>query len=299
VGLAAALGQDGAGDPGALNRPGRPGDGAGVHQITVSAKDGSTLSVKTEDGWTRQITIASDTTLTRAGVTIGVADIKVGDVIAFRQTRNTDGTYKIVEVRVIVPQVAGEVTASSSSSLTLKLRDGSTKTITVNGDTKYFLGPRAAAQADVKVGSGVVAAGTTSGDTFTALTVTIRLQLVAGEVTAKTADTITLTGRDGATTTVKVDGSTTYRIAGKDSATLADVTVGMQIAAQGIRNADNSFSAVVVGGGERPALQRGPGGPGGGLRGPGGGLRGSGGPLQPGQPGGATTPTPTNPTNAS
>ena len=292
VGLAAALGQDGAGGPGAQNGPGRPGGGPGFHQITVSAKDGSTLSLKTEDGWTRQVTLASDTTITRAGATITPADVKVGDVIAFRQTRNDDGTYKIVEVRVIVPQVAGEVTAASGSSLTLKLRDGSTKTVTLNGDTKYFLGPRTASAADAKVGSNVVAAGTTSGDTFTALTVTIRLQLVGGEVTAKTADTITLKGRDGATTTVKVDAGTTYRIAGKDSATLADITVGMQVAAEGIRNADNSFSAVVVGGGNRPAFQRGPGGPG-------GGLRGLGGPLQPGQPGGAATPTPTNATNAS
>jgi hypothetical protein len=287
VGLAAALAQDGTAGPGELNHPGRPGGGPGFHEITISAKDGSTLSLKTEDGWTRQISLASDTTITRAGVAITAADLKVGDVIAFRQTRNDDGTYKIVEVRVIVPQVAGEVTAVTSSSLTLKLRDGSTRTITLNGSTKYFLGPRAAGQSDVKVGSNVVAAGTTSGDTFTALSVTIRLHAVAGEVTAKTADTITLKGRDGTTTTVKVDSATTYRVPGKDNATLADITVGMPVAVQGIRNPDNTFSAVSVGAG-RIGLDRGP-----------RGLRGPGGPLQPRQPGSAATPTPTNPTNAS
>jgi len=291
VGLAAALGQDGGAGPGGQDArgPGGPGRGGpAIHRITIAARDGSTLSLKTEDGWTRQITIASDTVITRAGATIAVADLKAGDVIAFRQTRNDNGTYKIVEVRVIVPQVAGEVTAVSSTSLTLKLRDGSSKTITLNGDTKYFLGPRAASQSDVKVGANVVAAGTVSGDTFTALSVTIRPQVVAGEVTAKTAGTITLRARDGSTTTVKVDANTLYRIAGKANATLADVTVGMQIAAQGLRNADSTFSAVTVGGGDRPAPGRGPGGPG-----------RPGAPLQPGSPGAAGTPTPTSQTNAS
>jgi hypothetical protein len=299
IGLAAALGQDGGGAPGDPSAPGPRGGGPGFHQITIAAKDGSTLSLKTDDGWTRQIAVASDTKITRAGATIGLGDLKVGDVIAFRQTRNTDGSFKIDEIRVIVPQVAGEVTAVSSSSLTLKLRDGSSKTITLNGNTKYFIGPRAAAQADVKVGANVVVAGTISGDAFTALTVTVRPQVATGEVTAKTADSITLKGRDGSTTTVKVDANTQYRIIGKDNATLADVTVGMQIAAQGIRNSDNTFSAISVGGGDRPA----PRGPGrgfqrfDGLRGP--GFGGPGGPLGPGQPGAGATPGPTSNTNAS
>jgi hypothetical protein len=223
--------------------------------------------------------VASDTTITRAGTTITLADVKVGDIVAFRQARNDDGTYRIVAIRVIVPQVAGEVTAVSSSSLTLRLRDGSTRSVVLTGSTKYFLGPRAAKQADARVGSAVVVAGTSSGETFTALSVTIRLQQVAGEVTAKTSDTITIRSRDGSTTTVKVDAATIYRIRGKASATLADVTVGLQLVAQGIRNADTTFSAVTVAAG--PGHGRGP-----------RGLRG------PGLPKVTTTPTPSTPTTS-
>jgi hypothetical protein len=115
--------------------------------------------------------------------------------------------------------------------------------------------------------------------------VTIRLQAVAGEVTAKTADTITIRGRDGATTTVKVDSGTTYRVPGKESAGLADISVGMTIVAQGLRNADTTFTAVAVASGRPPGLDRGPRFP--------GGLRG------PGRPGVPATPTPTTSTNAS
>jgi hypothetical protein len=286
IGLAAAQAQAGETERTGANHPGLRGRGGGpgFHQITVAAKDGSTLSLKTADGWTRQITVGSDTTITRAGATITIADIRVGDSIAFRQTRNDDGTFKIVEIRVIVPQVAGEVTAVTSSSLTLKLRDGSAKAVVLTGTTKYLLGPRAATQADVKVGSSVVVAGTTSGDTFTALSVTIRLQQVAGDVTAKAADSITIRGRNGSTTTVKVDAATVYRIPGKENATLADVTVGMLLVAQGIRNADNTFSAVTVAAGRGPG-DRGPRLP--------GGLRHRGLPNAP------ATSTLTSPTNAS
>jgi hypothetical protein len=296
VGLAAALAADGAADQGepdkgaagqAANRAGRPGriGGPALREITISARSGSTLSLKTADGWTRQITVTSETTITRAGAAISVGELNVGDRIAFRQARNDDGTYRILEIRVIVPHVAGEVTAAAGSSLTIKLRDGSSRTITVNGSTKYFLGPRAATQSDVKVGSHIVVAGTTAGDTFTALSVTIRLQALAGEVIAKSADTITVRGRDDATTTVRVDAATTYRVAGKADATLADVTVGMRIVVTGSRTGDTTFAAVTVGAGRIPNADRGP-----------GRMR------IPGLPGRSATPAPTSstaPTNAS
>jgi hypothetical protein len=278
IGLAAAAALDGTGagapGPGQLGRGG-PGDHGGqLHAITIAAVNGSNLSLKTEDGWTRTITVGSDTAITKAGVAIQVADLKEGDTIAFRQSRNTDGTFKVVEIRVIVPQVGGTVTAVGDTSLTLRLRDGTSRTVTVNGSTRYLVGSRAATKADVKVGSAITAQGSLSGDTFTAISVMVRPDVIAGEVTAKAADSITLKTRDGASVTVKVDSSTTYRIAGKDAATLADVTVGMQLAAEGSRASDTTFNAFSVGGGPvlRPVGPGGPGRPGGpgGLRGPGG-----------------------------
>jgi hypothetical protein len=304
IGLAAATSQDGTvtggRGPGQMGRGGPGGSHGGqLHAITIAAKDGSNLSLKTEDGWTRTITVASDTTITRAGVAITLADLNVGDTIAFRQTKNTDGTFKVVEIRVIVPQVGGEVTAVSGNSLTLKLRDGTSKTVTLTDSTKYFIGPKAATKADVKVGSSVNAQGTTSGDAFTALSVTVRPDVVAGEVTAKTSTSITLKARDGSSVTVNVDSSTTFRISGKENATIADVTVGMRVAAQGTKASDTTFNAFAVG--SAPVMTDGGPGGRGGFGGPGGrgGFGGPGGLRGPGGTSPNASPAPSSATSAS
>ena len=85
-----------------------------------------------------------------------------------------------------------------------------------------------------------------SGDTFTAITVRISLPDVDGEVTAKTADSITIKHRDGTTTVIHVTATTTYEKKGKDAATLADVAVGDRVEAEGILRADGSIDAVEV-----------------------------------------------------
>jgi hypothetical protein len=56
-------------------------------EITVTAISGNSISLKTADGWTRTITVDSGTTYSKSGDTIALGDIKVGDEIAFRQTR--------------------------------------------------------------------------------------------------------------------------------------------------------------------------------------------------------------------
>ncbi len=173
IGLNATDPAGGQAGPGGAGMRGGPG-GQQFHSITLTGKSGNNLALTTGDGWTRTITVDGDTTYTRAGGTITLNDLKVGDTIAFRQTKNPDGSFKINEIRVILPQVGGEVTAVDGGSITLKLRDGTSKTITVNGSTKYTSGPAAAGAADVKVGASISAEGTASGDTFTALNVQIR-----------------------------------------------------------------------------------------------------------------------------
>lgn len=155
--------------------PGMRGGGPGgqFHAITLTARNGNSLSLKTEDGWTRTITVDADTTYSRAGASITLNDLQVGDTIAFRQAKQTDGTFRISEVRVILPRVNGQVTAVTDTTITIKLRDGTSRVITVNGSTKYASGKDAATKADVKVDGYISAEGTTSGDTFTAVTVQV------------------------------------------------------------------------------------------------------------------------------
>ena len=222
------------------------GGGRGFGGVTIAAIDGSELALKTVDGWTRTIVVTAETTITKGGQAIKVGDLEVGDTIHFRQKRNDDGTYSIVSIVVRTPKAAGEVTAVTSSTLTLKGRGDQTRTITLNASTSYTLGKTKGAKSDLTVGSRVVVEGTVSGETFTALTVHIALSKASGEVTAKTASSITVTRRDGQTTVIHVSSDTTFKVRGKDAATLADIAVGHRVEAQGTRRADGSLDALNV-----------------------------------------------------
>ncbi len=231
---------------------GRGHGGPGRYPITISAISGSSVSLKTEDGWTRTITITSSTTLTKGGQTITLTDLKVGDTVRFQETRNSNGTFTITALQVVVPTVSGSVTAVSDSGFTLKARDGTTWAVSVSSATSYTLGAAgtSGSKSDVKVGSDAVVQGTQgSGNTLTALSVRIRLPRTAGEVTAKTGSTITIKRFNGTTQTIKVGSGTTYHVAGVSNPTLANITVGMGIVAEGTQNSDGSLSATSVSGG--------------------------------------------------
>jgi len=157
------------------------GRGFGGHegiggQITITAVNGSSLSLKTDDGWTRTIAVASSTKITKGGEAITLSALRVGDRIRFGETRNADGSYAITAIQVVLPAVAGEVTA-------------------------------------------------------------------------KTASTITVRGRDNASNAIHVASGTTYRVAGVTTAHLSDITVGMRIVAEGTLRSDGSLDATVVYGG--------------------------------------------------
>jgi hypothetical protein len=136
----------------------------GFRDITITAINGSDLSLKTEDGWTRTITVTSTTTITKGGATITVGDLAVGDQIAFAQDRATDGTYTVTAIKVVLPSVVGEVTAISGNTITVTQPGGTTATIHVDGDTTYQVNGAAGALSDVKVGSFIAAEGTQRTD---------------------------------------------------------------------------------------------------------------------------------------
>jgi hypothetical protein len=137
----------------------------GFHEITIAAINGSSLSLETADGWTRTITVSDSTTLTKAGETISLADLTVGDQIGFSQERQTDGSYNVTAIRVVLPTIGGEVTAIDGNTITVAGRDGTTGTIHVDGDTTYAVaGETGKALSDITVGSFVIAEGTLRTD---------------------------------------------------------------------------------------------------------------------------------------
>lgn len=144
----------------------------GFGGITVTAINGNNISLKTADGWTRTIIVDSGTTYSKSGDTIALGDVKVGDEIGFRQTREDDGTFTIDSIVVIPPHAGGEVTKVSGSTITVERRDGTSVTITVNAQTDYQVNGDDASLADVKVGMYLAAEGTeNAAGAFTATNV--------------------------------------------------------------------------------------------------------------------------------
>jgi hypothetical protein len=236
------------GQPKGVDREGRGAFGArGPWAITISAISGSTLTLTTEDGWTRTIAVTSATTITKAGQAIAVGQLAVGDSIHFKQQRGSDGSFTITAIAVVLPRVAGTVTGVTAEAITLTARGGTTRTITTNSSTTYRMGGAAASRSDVSVGSTIIATGTEgSGNAFTAARVTIKVPRVIGTVTAKTATTITITRRDGTSQTINVGAGTTYKVAGVTAANLGDLAVGMRLEATGRQNADGSLDATAI-----------------------------------------------------
>ena len=150
---------------------GAPGDrdfggfGRGFGAITINSIDGSNLALKTQDGWSRTIAITSATAITKAGATIAIGDLAVGDEIRFGQTKATDGSFTITEIAVVMPSLGGEVTARTSDSITVTRRDGTTATIHVSGSTTYTVdGVAGKTLGDIAVGDHVRAEGTSNSD---------------------------------------------------------------------------------------------------------------------------------------
>jgi hypothetical protein len=284
--------------------PGGPGGGRGG--ITITAINGSSLSLATDDGWTRTID-ASGVTLKNGDTAITLGDLKVGEKIDLRQSRNFDGSVAVTEIDVVQPDVDGMVTAIDASSLTVRTADGSTTTVTLTGTTTYTVNRGPATRDGITVGSEVHVQGTAAADgTITATSVAAHPASIGGTVTATTADSITIKDASGATATIKVTASTVYRTA-SGAGTLADVTSGSVIRAEGTRTADGTLTATGVGIGTADGGFRGPdglgdprgghghgrgpgGGPGGfGFGGP-GGPGGSGNQGNPGNPGTPAAP---------
>ncbi len=164
-----AAGTDGSGsttlDSAFDNRgPGGPGDHMGgpgrMGGITITAISGSNISLKTDDGWTRTITVDSGTTYESNGATIALSDLEVGQEIRFQQTRETDGTWTIDAIAVIPPHAGGTVTAVSGSSITVDRRDGTSVTISVTSSTTYDVNGTTGSLSDVTTGMVLMAVGT-------------------------------------------------------------------------------------------------------------------------------------------
>ena len=153
------------GGPHGFDFGGRGGGIRGFGSITITAISGSTISLKTADGWTRTITVDSGTTYEKGGAAAALVDLKVGDEIQFSESRGTKGTYTINAIAIIPPHAGGTVSAISGSTITVTSPGGETATIKVGSTTTYAVGGNAGAKlADIKTGMVLMATGTRNSD---------------------------------------------------------------------------------------------------------------------------------------
>lgn len=158
--------------------PGRGLSKIGFRQITISAISGSSVTLQTDDGWTRTITVTGSTMITRAGQAITVNDLKVGDQVRFTETRDSDGTYTVTAIEVVLPRAAGTVTATTADTITIQRPDGTTMTIHIGSATTFQVpGIAIPSVSTISVGMLVWARGTQNADgSLQAVTVYARPQ---------------------------------------------------------------------------------------------------------------------------
>lgn len=173
----------GPGGPGGHGGFGRGGGGDG----TVTAINGSTLTLRTENG-TETVKTTSTTKYAKERQSTTFSQIKVGDVVRIAALRPTTaaavpgtGTVTATEIDVVLPTLAGRVTAVAAGKYTVVGRSGELLTISVSSSTRYYDGTTKSTASAVKVGSRIFAEG--AQDTLTHLnadTVTVLPKLVAG-----------------------------------------------------------------------------------------------------------------------
>ena len=109
--------------------------------------------------------MGSSTTITKGGQTIALGDLKAGDQIVFGETKASDGSYSIDQIRVVLPMIGGQVTAVGTDSITVDQKGGGSATIHVSASTTYDVnGNESAKLSDITVGSFVIAEGTQRAD---------------------------------------------------------------------------------------------------------------------------------------
>lgn len=125
----------------------------------------------------------------------------------------------------------GLVTAVTTTSVTVNRWDGKTTTYTITPTTTFTEGHASTTAASLVVGDRINIRLTRKAPT-TAIRINIELAELTGSVTSVVGNLITITGPQGFARTIIVSDATTYTQNGAP-ATLADVTVGSPVFAEG------------------------------------------------------------------
>jgi len=239
---------DGAG--GLDNMQGRGGK-HGQADSTLTAVNGNTLTLTAQNGSTSAVTVDANTTYTRAGKAISLADLKTGDKI---EVHMNQGATTASSIEVVLAHADGTITAVSGSTITLTERNSATQQVVVDASTSFLKAGQSASLADVTVGSQIMANGTLNSDgSLKAEQVVIQLPEAHGTVSKVEGATITLSDpRGNRQITVVTNSSTKFYVvtqpgAAQTAASLSDIATGKNIEAEGTMDANGTtLTALVV-----------------------------------------------------
>lgn len=215
---------------------------------TVTAVNGSIITLKDRKGTTQTIKTTSSTSFLLDGQSASLSDVKTGEQMSAEGTLNSDNSLNAETVQIKLPSYYGQVSAVSGSTITLKDRKGTSQTIKTTSSTKFTRGGQSASLSDVKTGDQIAASGTLNSDgSLNAQVVAIVLPHVDGQITTISGTIITIQERDGTTYTIKVSSSTTFTDGQtKGKLSLSDLKVGEEIHAEGTQNSDGSLEAISI-----------------------------------------------------
>jgi hypothetical protein len=233
---------------------------------TLSASDGNTLTLKQGDVIVIQATVNANTVYTKAGKTISLSDLKIGQLLSVRETTASDGTTSISAVEVMLNHTQGTIRALDSTGLTLTKPDNSTIKVSLSSATSYQDLGKTISLSDLKTGVKVEVAGTLNSDgSLSAEVINVEHDRLSGTITVINGSTLTiqLDARGGhgsgphrqapgdtgnaasnssssttTTATITVASSTIYQEAGQ-TVQLSDLAVNDQINAVGTLSSDS------------------------------------------------------------
>ncbi|MGC8482007.1 MAG: DUF5666 domain-containing protein, partial [Acidimicrobiales bacterium] len=131
---------------------------------TIQSITGTQIVVADQQGFWRTIDLSSSTTYEKAGTTVSLSALKVGDMITATGTIASDHTALNADsVTVQLPHFAGKVTSVTGDTITITRPDGTTSTITVTSSTTYLSGGSSSSLSAIAVGSFVDAEGAVTG----------------------------------------------------------------------------------------------------------------------------------------
>ena len=150
---------------------------------TITAINGNTITVKTMDGNTAQVTVTDKTRYRKERQDAALTDLKVGDNIFVRGEKSSEGVVQ-AEMVAVPPQgmqqdfreglgkhfIMGEIKSINGTQIEIARPDGVTQTISVDENTSFKKGDESITLADMKPGDRVFGRGEMKGNIFVAAT---------------------------------------------------------------------------------------------------------------------------------